>query len=104
MASKMKHDEIKQFLAIRKEEGRKIDPETAEVTGWWGDELDPYWIHDCPLDERCSVPVQFARSPGSDIWVSFCDLPRTTVERLRARPEDPESEARQEAFNSEIPF
>src|SRR5262249_47340067 len=36
---------VKQWLAIRKEAGLKIDPETAEVTWIFVFELDPYGVH-----------------------------------------------------------
>jgi hypothetical protein len=72
-----------QWLAIRKKAGRKIDPETAEVM--WGYEKtgDPYGLDPELPDE----PVQggrayFARSPGSDIWVWFGDLPDATEDAL----------------------
>ena len=66
-----------EWLRLREDEGRQIDPETAEVTWRWGLTLDPYGIHpDLPAG-----PVQrnyFARSPGSDMWVHFDDLPEAT--------------------------
>jgi hypothetical protein len=36
---------IEEFLAIRKEAGLKIDPETAEVDWNYAEVLDPYGIH-----------------------------------------------------------
>ena len=64
---------------MRKDEGRKIDPETAEVTWRWGLTLDPYGIHpDLPKEMRQVQRNYFARSPGSDMWVHFGDLPEAT--------------------------
>ncbi len=60
-----------QWLQVRKEEGRKIDPDTAEVWWNWAEISDAY----------------FVRSPGSDNWVSFYDLPDKTRRRLRERHE-----------------
>jgi hypothetical protein len=91
-----------EWLAIRKKAGRKINPETAEIMYKHGYALDPYEI-----GLRGSSPVcqqlqrnYFARSPGSDIWVFFYDLPTATrhalwkkhrakiVFRLEDTPED----------------
>ena len=42
-----------QWLAIRKEAGLKIDPESAEVFWNWGQVLDPYGIWDLTDEEKC---------------------------------------------------
>lgn len=72
------------WLAICKEEGQKIDPETAEVTWWWANELDPYGIHP-DIEEDSINRVCFARRPDGDVWVCFSDLPTATVQRLEDR-------------------
>jgi hypothetical protein len=77
--------EIERWLAVRKEEALKIDPETAEVYWVYAQVLDPYGV----LDE-CELPEEFrgvgrdyfARAPGSDIWVWFGDLPDETEDKL----------------------
>jgi hypothetical protein len=82
--------EIKQWLALRKEEGLKIDPETAEVDWHYGQTLDPYGVYDeweLPEEFDQVGREYFARSPGSDIWVWFGDLPKQTVKRLEQRGE-----------------
>jgi hypothetical protein len=72
-----------EWLAIRKKAGRKINPETAEIMFEYGYALDPYGI-----GSRFSQAYQqlqrnyFARSPGSDIWVFFYDLPTATRHAL----------------------
>jgi hypothetical protein len=76
-------DEIEQRVAIRKREALEIDPETAEIHwcyGWIG---DPYG--ECPDFRECVGRQYFARRPGSDIWVSFSDLPMRTRERIREK-------------------
>ena len=79
----------------RKEAGLKIDPETAEVMWDYGQTLDPYGV-DPDLPEECRQIGRnyFARSPGSEIWVSFYDLPDATLTALwetpRSVPGDPE--------------
>jgi hypothetical protein len=80
--------EIEQWLAARKEEGLKIDPETAEVDWAYGTDQDPYRVWDdweVPEEIRGYGRLYFARSPGSDIWVEFGDLPQATYERLEER-------------------
>jgi hypothetical protein len=60
-------DEVKEWLAIRKEAGRKIDPETAEVDWKYAQTLDPYGVYP-ELPEECDQVGReyFARSPGSE--------------------------------------
>lgn len=75
--------EIRQWLAIRKQEGLKIDPETAEVDWVYGCVYDEYDLGiDLPEELRVVGRIHFARSPGSEIWVEFYDLPETTRETL----------------------
>jgi len=77
---------IKEWLAIRKEAGLKIDPETAEVTWVYAQTLDPYNIYgQLPEEYQLVGREHFARSPGSDIWVHFRDLPDATIKALRKR-------------------
>ncbi len=77
---------IEQWLQVRKEEGRKIDPDTAEVWWNWAEILDPYGVYPHPPGEcQCVGRAYFARSPGSDIWVSFYDLPDETERQLWER-------------------
>jgi hypothetical protein len=66
-----------QWLAIRKEAGLKLDPETAEVEWCCAQTFDPYGV-DPDLPEQCQQIAReyFARSPASDVWVNFCDLPK----------------------------
>jgi hypothetical protein len=74
---------VEEWLATRKREALKIDPETAEVTWWYAHTFDPYGV-DPNLPEECQQigPVSFARRPGSDIWVWFGDLPIQTRKML----------------------
>jgi hypothetical protein len=71
---------VDQWVAIRKEAGLGIDPVTAEVDWEFGDVLD----HRVHPDARagCIGRIYFARSPGSDIWVCFYDLPKKAREEL----------------------
>jgi hypothetical protein len=84
--SYMTKKEVEQWLALRDEAGLKIDPETAEVSWKHASALDAYGIYpDLPRDYEQIRPAFFARSPGSDIWVHFRDLPHETREALWER-------------------
>ena len=75
-----------QFLSIRREAAQHIDPETAEVDWDYGQILDPYRIDpDLPEELQCVGRLYFARSPGSNIWVSFYDLPEAVRSALWAK-------------------
>jgi hypothetical protein len=80
----MTDQQREEFLAICKEAGLKIDPETAEVHWTYGSVVDPYGIFP-PLEEDNVGRNYFARSPGSDVWVLFDDMPETTETALRAK-------------------
>ena len=57
---------VDEWLAIRKEAGRKIDPETAEVEWTYAQTLDPYGIYpELPEEWQQVGREYFARSPGS---------------------------------------
>ena len=73
---------LEQWLQIRKEEGLRIDPDSAEVTCSYAPVLDSYGVAQLIREEECVGRVYFARSPGSDIWVCFYDLPDGTREKL----------------------
>jgi hypothetical protein len=84
--SQMKEEEIQQWLAIRKEAGLHIDPETAEVYWDFVHLLDPYGVDlDLPEEYQQIGRDYFARSPGSDVWVWFGDLSEETRNALRGR-------------------
>ena len=63
--------------ALRREVGRHIDPETAEVHGVYAEVCNPYNDKlDLPVEAQCVGRDYFARSPGSKVWIWFHDLPR----------------------------
>jgi hypothetical protein len=79
----MTEKEIEDFLKIRKKAAQHIDPKTAEVDWNYGMILDPYGIDpDLPEECRCVGRIYFARSPESNVWVSFYDLPKTVCSAL----------------------
>ena len=74
---------VEEWLAIRKEAALKIDPETAEVFWDYREVEDPYCVvPDFPKELSCVGREYFARSPGSDVWVWFGDLPEATASAL----------------------
>jgi len=73
---------VEQWLAIRKEAALRIDPQTAEVEWIYADIGDPYGVHNLPEEGLCVGRAYFARSPESDIWVCFDDLPEMVREAL----------------------
>src|SRR6266699_3201172 len=81
---------VKYLRALRKTVGLQIDPETAEVEWVYAQTLDPYG-DDPDLPEECQQVGReyFARSPGSDVWINFRDLPeapRTMLwEKLKSK-------------------
>jgi hypothetical protein len=77
--------DTEKFLAARRDEGRLIDPTTAETNWWWGQTLDPYGILELSPEEYQIQRLYFARRPGSDIWVEVGDLPEETREAIRNR-------------------
>jgi hypothetical protein len=86
---------LKEFRERRREAGRKIDPETAEVVVTYGDTSDPYEIDPLlPEEWRQGGRNYFARFPGSDIWVEFGDLPAATADAL----------GNKKPSNGELPF
>jgi hypothetical protein len=77
---------VQEWLAIRKKAGQELDPQTAEVTWGYIQILDPYGVDpDLPEECQCVGRGYFARSPGTDVWVSFYDLPQATRDALWER-------------------
>jgi len=65
-----------EWLALRRAEAKLIDPATAEIEWSYGQILDPYGLDpDLPDECYCVGRVYFARRPGCDISLCFCDLP-----------------------------
>ena len=83
---KMNKDEVEEWLAIRKEAGLHINSETAEVDWNYAQTFDPYGVDpDIPEEYQQVGREFFARSPESDVWVWFGDLPTATREDLWSR-------------------
>jgi hypothetical protein len=78
--------DMKAWRKTRKEAGLLIDPESAEVDWVYAQTLDPYGIYpDLPEELQQIGREYFARSPGSDVWVCFDDLPDSTRKALWER-------------------
>jgi hypothetical protein len=78
----MTKDEKTAWLATRKEEALRIDPNVAVVNWCYGQILDPYGVEELAEDRVCVGRLYFARRPDSDIWVSFYDLPKSVASSL----------------------
>ena len=77
--------EWEKLKAIRREAGLRNDPETAATMWYWAELFDPYRDGlDIPEDCQQIGRTYLARSPDSDIWVCYRDLPAETRDRLRA--------------------
>jgi len=74
----------------RREVGRSIDPETAEVIFTHEQVGDPYGERD-DIPEECRQVgrAYFARPPGGDTWVWFGDLPEETMKALWVKLQEP---------------
>ncbi len=76
----------KNWRATCKEAGLRIDPEIAEVFSAYAQTLDPYGLEpDLPQECQQVGREYFARSPRSDVWVLFEDLPPATQKALRTK-------------------
>ena len=79
---------VEYLKALRKEVGRHIDPDTAEVDWVYAQVLDPYGDgRDLPEESQQVGRDYFARSPGSNLWIWFHDLPDATADRLLEKHE-----------------
>jgi hypothetical protein len=71
-----------QFYALLQAAGREINPETAEVKWWYAQTLDHYGVHDLPEEYQQVGREYFACALGTNLWISFADLPETTRDAL----------------------
>jgi hypothetical protein len=79
----MTQEEVEEWLAIRRDAGLQIDPETAEVEWIYALTVDPYGIYpELPEEYQQVGREYFAHCPGSDVWVRFGDLPEATEDAL----------------------
>jgi hypothetical protein len=92
--------ETEAWLAIRKEAGKAINPATAKVMSRYAAVDNEYGVF--PDDSGCIGRVNFARAPGSDVWVSFYDLPESICDELWKRLErkDPDGPS---PFDPDLP-
>jgi hypothetical protein len=80
--SETKQRKREQWLEVRKEAGLRIDPEHAQIFWEYGSVRDRYELYDLIGEEDNVGRSYFARPPGSDVWVSFHDLPAAVCDRL----------------------
>src|SRR6516162_2349942 len=80
--------DYQQWVAGRKEAGRKIDIETCELGCWAAYDADPYNARpDLPEQMRQIGTNRFVRSPESNGWVHEGDLPEAAIKALYDRIE-----------------
>jgi hypothetical protein len=92
---------ISLWLGIYRKEGLRLDPKTANVLQNY-----PVWIED-PYGvygiEDCTSKANFARAPGSDLWILWDDLPKKTQRKLEKRLSEDRVDS-QEASRSSDPY
>ena len=87
-SDKLSDDELRQWLASRKDAGQVIDIESCELDWWYAKMLDPYGIYEAlgeELPDDCLGRERFVRSPESNGWISEGDLPKEKLKALRER-------------------
>ncbi len=77
-----------EFLRIRKEAGKLIDPERAQCFIIEDDITDPYGVRGYSPDESVCGRLYYAKNPGSEIWVEFHDIQRGIRDKLFRRLEE----------------
>ena len=93
---------VDEWLAIRKQAGLEIDPDTAEVMWTYAHTIDPYGVHTDLSDEEKQIGrIYFARSPGGEIWVDYGDLPVKTLTALRGSEQERRS---LKAYDDQVPW
>jgi len=64
--------------------------------------LDPYGVYpDLPAECDCVGRCDFARAPGTGLWIEFGDLPEATREALRMRARDSHPAS---TIDDDVPF
>jgi hypothetical protein len=81
------HPDTIKWLQAVVDEAEKIDPATAEMIFDFTDCMNPYGIAHDEEDSGWVGRTEFARNPGSEIWVWFGDLPEAVRDALWARPD-----------------
>lgn len=64
----------KQWKALYKEAGQRVDPATAKTTRMYVNTFDPYGLHNFGPEFVQVGQEEFAYEPVSDLWVWFGDL------------------------------
>jgi len=93
---------IDAYLASRKKAAAEVNPKTAEVWWQWADPSDPYCLYLDRIPAECQNMgrVHFASSPGSHIWIAFCDLPASVRLELWDRLQKGQTKSRGTHFYS----
>ena len=78
-------NDSKEWYAIKREQGKLIDPATCGVFFEYTDMTDPYYIHGDDDRSDCVGRSFFAKNPGSDYAVAFSEIPRAILIQLEAK-------------------
>jgi hypothetical protein len=76
---------VDQYLAGRKEAGKRIDPRTAKVTWCWSGVLDPYRVFTDLPEDNIGRAYFVCSSDGDDGWIWNGDLPDGVWAAIQAR-------------------
>ncbi|MDO9487266.1 MAG: hypothetical protein Q7J32_02750 [Sphingomonadaceae bacterium] len=97
---------VLEWRTARKEAGRILDPDAADVVCLYVETADPYgFCAELPKGTSCVARGYFARAVGSEMWVVFSDLPEATVERLWQRINAGDFDAAEQESNGlALPF
>jgi hypothetical protein len=106
LSAQMNTPEVQEQRMERKEAGRVLDPDAAEVICLYVETADPYgFCAELPEGISCVARAYFARAVGSELWIVFSDLPEATVERLWQRINAGDFDAaEQESHCMALPF
>jgi hypothetical protein len=77
-------EQLRQWVASRKEAGRMVDIQTCEIGEWYSDDLDPYGVEPTKRSGQTGKWL-FVRSTVTNGWVSEGDLPKEKAKALYAR-------------------
>jgi hypothetical protein len=96
---------VRELRMVRKEAGRMLDPDAADVICLYVETADPYgFCAELPEGISCVARDYFARAVGSEMWIVFSDLPEATVERLLQRINEGDFDAAERERNRIAPL
>jgi hypothetical protein len=105
LSVQMNTPEAQEWRMVRKEAGRILDPDAADVICLYVETADPYgFCAEIPEGVSCVARDYFARAVGSEMWIVFSDLPERTAERLWQRINAGDFDAAEQESNRIAPL